>query len=534
MSKDEAQVKITTPGAPQAQQALKDTGEAAKQMGRDVEHAARGGVEQTGSLKTKTDETKESLDIASGSVSKMLGAFAGASAAIKAMEALNRQIEKSIELQRRAFEMSMTPLELGKGMSIQTGQGTEQEWAKKIIQLQIAGGFANAVTASEVMTAVDIGYSSIGGISSEEGYKFARDIAPDINALKLTADQASAVVKLAGTAGVKPELDAFRDYLAKIQAGYTKSESTDMGRFIAGLQTGGSMYIALGGSLEGAIANYTGTLSQTGGNEPRSATDLERMSRLAAGAFKESHQAIGEAYGVEMSNASLDQSLAMYINYAARIPENQRLQALMEIGIPQEVASTINTLATEKGRTAISGAYQSIAKTGKSKIVDQTERDKRSITTRKAKIEAKAALEQLETDPIDIFFQLARERTDDIYNEIISEDPMGRTPGGLNEGELKAVLYAQLLAEARDSEIGFFQKPLLRLPYVSKLDNQRIRLIAERAFRKKATLEQSQQDLSEFEYSPVVNKVVNFNTSYNSNYNYATQDRQTPNYSQDE
>jgi hypothetical protein len=511
MPADEAQVKITTPGAPQAQQALKNTGEAAKQMGRDVSAASDNAANKTKDVGDEAGNTSGKLEGMGNAAKQMVSGFMGLAAVVKILEDIAAKLEETIRLRDEALGAAMTPLQLGQQMVVQTGTGSQQQWAERILRLQQTGGFADASAASELMTAMDVGFAGQGGIGSEDIMNLTTRIAPDLAAMNLSGSQVSAIIKLAGTAGIEPTEAAFRDFFAKVQTGYTKSKSTDFSQFITGLQKGGTAYMAQGGSLEGAISNYSASLSVSA-NENLASTLLEQASRLAGGGYEKPRQAIESAYGVSFGDLSIDQRYDMLIDYASRLPESQRLQFLVEAGIPAELASGFNKLATPDAMRTMAQTRSAVGSADAGLIASQTGGWMDSSLYKTNRMTASDQAAQLRSaDVYQTQIRLKR-KAEQIYEDMARR---GEAPVFVGRESAIAGIYAELLEREGGYDRGMLAEWIQDPGFASVLGLDRFQagMIYKSANRG-------------YENNAQVN--------YINNYNYSTQSRQSPQYSQDE
>jgi hypothetical protein len=519
MSKDEAQVKITTPGAPQAQTELKNTGEAAKQMGRDVSGASDHAAAKTEGIGKKAGETEKKIQSIGESAKNMIAGFLGLSAVTGVLDGWIERFEKMIDLREQFLDSSISALELGKSMSFQTGSGTADEWAKKILHLQKEAGFANPRMVSELMTAMDVMLKDKGGVADKEVMQLVRDIAPDLAAMPFSASEVSSLIDFAQTANVAPTQDALRDYFAKIHKGYTESKSTDPSGFITGLQKGGTAYMSQGGSLEGAIANFAASRAVTS-SEELAATLVEQASRLSGGGYEEPRKAIEQAYGVRFADTSIDQRYQMLIGYAASLPESQRMEFLTQAGINPELSSGLMKLATPGARKTFRSTSVSVSAANAAFVSDNTRRHRSGVLDDYYAIEAQGAFEKLDATEPEKVFALARKRAEDIVTDMESKAPLK-----MPREELVATIYGQILAGVGGYDYqSLYDSPTI--PFVKDMVHQKVPFL-DRYTATKIT--QEQEDRFERQYQP-----GNINIQYIQNYNYATQARQTPNYSQDE
>jgi hypothetical protein len=469
MNNNEAKILISEQGAKQTQTAFDQTGKAAGKMGESVNKAGKSGSAAAGDIGTGADKAAGKLDNLSSKAMDMVKGFAGLSAVVAMINSLNEQLAETIRLRDQALQASMTPLELGQQMAVQTGSGTQESWAKQITNLQMAAGFKGPQAAAELMTAMDVMFSDRGGIADQGISELTSAIAPDIAAMGLSGEQTSAAIKLAGTADVGADAESFKKFFAQLQTGFTKSKSTSMGEFLSGLQKGGTAYVAQGGSLTGAISNYSGALSVSA-NENLASTLLEQATRIAGGGYEKPRQAIESAYGVSFSDLSIDQRYQLLIDYAGRLPESQRMQFLTEAGVPAELASGFSKLATGGARKATASTAAAVGAASGSMITAQTARYKQSPVYRvNRQASSSGADKLLGAENYDTQIMLKRQAEQQYEQMVLA----GEQPFAGRESTI-ARIYSDLLAEHGGYEKTGRQKWIEQEGFVSMIGGDKL------------------------------------------------------------
>lgn len=522
---NEAKILITEQGAKQTQVALDQTGQAAKRMGADVNAGATEGAKGNEKVKTSADEATKSTGLLGKAGAGLLKGFAILSTISKMVDDLNGRLKETIRLREDALKSSLTPLELGQQMLVQTGTGSQQGWAKKILQMQQSAGFATPQAASELLTAMDVEFTSQGGVSNSKVMDMAEQIAPDLAAMNLKPEQVSAIIKFAGTAGAKSDADSYRTFLAKIQKGFTTAKSTDMSSFISGLQKGGTGYLSQGGSIDAAIANYSGALSVSA-NENLGSTLFEQASRLAGGGYEKPRQAVEEAYGVTFSDLSMDQRYNLMVGYASSLPESQRMQFLIEAGVPAEVASGFNKLSTSTSRQATMKTYSAVRSAKADFIKNQTAENKKSLLYKVNRQDASSESDKLIDTESDEAFQIAMRKAEQIYEDRARK---GDTKWGTTKEAETYEIYSEQLAKIGGYERSgwdkFMETPgfASKIPIIGPIEEWNIKTRAEGNYMDKAP-----------DWYPSKNNNAPSGNTVQINYNYDRSRSSNTGYTQDE
>jgi hypothetical protein len=237
---------------------------------------------------------------------------------------------------------------------------------------------------------LDIAFARQGGIKSRQIQELARQLAPFIGAAGLGPEEVAKVFEFAGTAGIAPTEQAYKEYFAKLQAGYTASKATDFGQFMMGLQKGGTAYMAMGGTLEEAISAFASARSVMA-NEALAATLIEQVTRLSSGGYEKPREAIEKKLGVRWENLAMDERMNALLRYVESIPEAKRGQVLTEQGFPAELTTQVGKMVSPEAKRTMEATRQQVADATAMMIEQQTKAYMESILAEQRKAEAEIA-----------------------------------------------------------------------------------------------------------------------------------------------
>jgi len=371
MSKD-VNIHIKTPGADKARQDLDGVGRSGKGVGDSVGEGGRKGAEGMNKIKDAADKSHSVLGKLTGQVKAFIGGWLGIQGLFKIFDAFTQKLERIQELQKSIYERSLTFMEIGQALEFQTGTvGKQQYWAKQAAELTEAGGLKEGV-AGQMLTSLDIALAAQGGIKNQQVLQLAKELAPFAGAAGLGPEEVTKLFEFAGTAGVAPTAEAYKDYFAKVQAGYTASKATSFGQFMMGLQKGGTAFMTQGGTLEEAISTFAGARAVLP-NEALAATAVEQIARLSAGGYEKPRLAMEKALGVKWSDLSMNQRTAALLRYTARIPESQRAQIMTEQGFPPELVTVINKMVSPEALQTMAATRQSVGEATGITVDEQTQ-----------------------------------------------------------------------------------------------------------------------------------------------------------------
>ena len=357
MSK-EVNIHIKTPGAEEAKRHLNDMSRSTEKVGESTAKGSRqavAGLDKTEKKLGRLDRTTQKL---TGQVKAFVGAWLGLAGAKAVVNWLIQRLERIKQLQGEIYEKSLSMAEIGQALEVQTGTvGQQQQWTKKALEVQKAGGLTDTGTAQQMMVSMDIAFKSQGGIKNPDIMNMAKQLAPFVGTMGLSGDEVTKLFEFAGTAGISPTAAAYKDYFAKLHAGYTSSKATDFGQFMIGLQKGGTAFMGAGGSLESAIGTFSAARSVTP-NESLAATTMEQIVRLSSGAYEKPRKSLEKSLGVNWSELSMDQRVTTLLQYAKSIPAGSRTQTLVEQGFEPGLADVIAKMATPEATATFTSTTQ--------------------------------------------------------------------------------------------------------------------------------------------------------------------------------
>ena len=371
MSKD-VNIHIKTPGADKARQDLDGVGRSGKGVGDSVGEGGRKGAEGMNKIKDAADKSHSVLGKLTGQVKAFIGGWLGIQGLFKIFDAFTQKLERIQELQKSIYERSLTFMEIGQALEFQTGTvGKQQYWAKQAAELTEAGGLKEGV-AGQMLTSLDIALAAQGGIKNQQVLQLAKELAPFAGAAGLGPAEVTKLFEFAGTAGVAPTAEAYKDYFAKLQAGYTASKATNFGQFMEGLQQGGTAFMTKGGTLEEAISTFAGARAVLP-NEALAATAVEQIARLSGGGYEKPRLAMEKALGVKWSDLSMNQRTVALLQYTAAIPQNVRDQVMAEQGFPNELITSVSKMVSPEALQTMAATRQSVGEATGITVDEQTQ-----------------------------------------------------------------------------------------------------------------------------------------------------------------
>jgi len=397
MSKD-INIHIKTKGADQTKQQLGGIGQSAKQVGNDTAKAnqkAGGATDQTTEKLKKQGGTLVKLG---GQVKTFIGAWLGLQGVMKLASMFTEKLERIQQLQKSIYEQSVSMMEVGQSLEFQTGTvGKAPFWAKQAGELTAAGGLKEGV-AGQMLTSMDIAFAAQGGIKNAEVRNLGKELAPFVGTAGFSSNEVAKLFEFAGTAGVEPNVEAYRRFFGQLQAGYTSSKSTQGGEFLTGLQKGGTAYMSMGGSLTQAISAFSAAKAVMP-TEALAATLLEQTARLSGGGYEKPRMNIEESLGVKWSDLSMDQRMDALLMYVKKIPENERAQTLAEAEFPLELTTQLGKMVSPEAMTAMETTRQAVTSADSVMVNAQSEAYMDSILGRSRTAAARRGLQKLGAGP---------------------------------------------------------------------------------------------------------------------------------------
>jgi len=295
------------------------------------------------------------------SAGQLIASFAGLGAVTAMLKEMLDALKAIDVAQRQIYERSLGTGPLGQALEFQTGTvGRQQYWAETALAIQKAGALQSPQIAEQMLVSMDVAFSAQGGAKSRQVQDIAAQLAPFVGTAQLGPADVAKLFAFASAAGIAPTTEAYQDYFAQIRTGYTSSKSVDFGQFVTGLQQGGTAYLTQGGTLPEAISAYAGALAVTP-SEPRAATLISQMSRLASGAMPKAREAMEAGLGVQWSALSFDERLAATLQYVSGLPEEERSALLAAAGFPTELIVEAGKLTSREAVAATSATRQKLA-----------------------------------------------------------------------------------------------------------------------------------------------------------------------------
>jgi len=401
MAKD-INIHLKTTGAEQTKQKLRETGKAAKGVGESTAAGHKQGAQATEQATQKMTGMGRVLSNLKSQVFAFVGAWLSIQTAQKALDYFIEKLQRIQQLQKEIYKTGLSLAEIGQALEFQTGtRGRQQYWTEQAIRLQQAGGIAMPETAQQMMVSMDIAFQRLGGIQSEQVMELAMQLAPFVGAAGakgLGPEEVSKLFEFAGIAGIAPTEEAYKEYFAKLQAGYTASKAVDFGQFMMGLQKGGTAYMAMGGTLEEAISAFASARSVMA-NEALAATLVEQIARLSGGAYERPRQAIERKLGVSWPGLSMDERMDALLRYVGGIPEARRGEVLAKEGFPIELTTQIGKMVSPEAVRTMGTTREQVAEATATMIEELTQAYLDSMLAEERKTEAKIALRRAKAAP---------------------------------------------------------------------------------------------------------------------------------------
>ncbi|MBW8017434.1 MAG: hypothetical protein FVQ82_14740 [Planctomycetes bacterium] len=399
MSNKDINIHIKTPGADQSKQNLDKVGKSGKHVGDDIASGSKKAASATEKSAKKLSSMGRILSTLKGQVVGMVGAWLGMEGVKKLINYFIDKLERIKKLQEDIYQKSLTLGEIGQDLEMQTDTvGQQREWTKKTLEVQKAGGLKDPATAKDMLVSMDIALKGQGGIKNPAVMNLAKDLAPFMGATQMGSDEVGRLFGFATTAGVAPTAKAYRQYFAKIKAGYTSSESTDIGQFMSNLQRGGTAYMGQGGSLNEAISAFASARSVTA-NESTAATLLEQVARFSSGAYAKPRQAVEKSQGVKWENMNMDQRMDALLGHIKMLPESSRTQTMIEQGFEPGLATEVQKMVTPKAISAMRSTRRSVGQATTSLTGRQMQAYLDSDVGKARSLDAEKSLMDIEAGP---------------------------------------------------------------------------------------------------------------------------------------
>lgn len=444
MAKD-INIHVNAPGADKAKQDMYSVAQSAKHVGKQTAEsqqkasiATEGTTKSLGRMDTLLGKLK-------GQVAGFIGAWLGLQGIRKLVNWLIEKLERIARIQEDIYQKSIALGEIGQALEFQTGtKGMQKQWATEAAKLQKAGGLSSAQVAQQMLVSMDIAFAAQGGIKNPAVLGIAGELAPFVGAGNLGAEEVTKLFEFAGTAGIAPTADAYKQYFAQLHAGYTSSKATNFGQFMMGLQKGGTAYMSMGGSLTGAISAFAGARAVLP-NEALAATLVEQSSRLSGGGYEAPRMAIEQALGVKWDQLSMDQRLGALLQYTASIPESQRSQVLAEHGFPLELTTQIGKMVTPEATRAMATTRMRVGGATAQTVDELTTSYLKSDLGKQRQVDAEIKLGLIKAGPQFADWQTRIQKTKAAHEIIVAKGEDRRI---LDRVEPYVMAYEDLLEDA--------------------------------------------------------------------------------------
>ncbi len=380
-------------------QATENLGKKTEQAGRKTEQAGRKGAKGTEEATRKLGGMGRILDNLKGQVGAFFTAWLGFEGVKRVIRWLIEKLERIARLQGEIYDKSVQLSELGQALEMQTGTiGKQQYWAEQIVAGQKAGGLRGPGVAKEMMTSMDIVFADQGGIKDPGVLALYKELAPFVGGAQMTGGDVAKLFEFAGTVGVEPTADAYKDYFGKVVAGYTASKATDFGAYMIGLQKGATGWIAKGGSFKGALSIFSAARAATS-NEALAANLLEQTVRMSGGGYEKPVKAMERALGVKWSDLSMDERADALMEYVRSLPESTRDATLTKQGFPLEIGGQIGKLVGPEATRVYADALAEIESATPEKVTAFTDAYMKSLLGKHRVSEARISEIQIKAGP---------------------------------------------------------------------------------------------------------------------------------------
>lgn len=446
MAKD-INIHLKTQGAAQTKQQLEEVGKASQRVGEQTAAGQKRGADETEKTTQKISGMSRVLSSLKTQVMGLVGAYLGLQGVRAVVTWLIQKLERIAQLQKDIYQSSLSLAEMGQALEMQTGtRGMQMHWAQQVAGLQAAGALRGPGVAQQMMVSMDIALAAQGGIKNQQVMALAAQLAPFIGAAGLGPEEVSKLFEFAGTAGVPPTAEGYKDFFAKLQVGYTASKATVFGQYLLGLQKGVTPFMAMGGGLEKGISTFVGARAVSP-NEALAATLVEQMARLASGAYERPRKAMERKLGISWEAISMDERLNALLQYVGGIPEARRGEVLAAQGFPIELTSRIGMMVSPEARGAMAGARGQVGAAAPAMIDELTRIYTESLLGRERATEAGIGLKKIIAAPEFADWQ-TRIKTARAEHEILVGK--GRDRWIYDSLEPYVMAFEQMMAEIRE------------------------------------------------------------------------------------
>jgi hypothetical protein len=395
----EVNIHVKTTGTPQTKQELDEVGSSANKLAQNIiEGQKQAGAASEESTK-KLSGMGRILDSLATQAKAYILAFVGWKTVQEILGRLIEKLERIARLQNEIYEKSLTFADIGQRLEFQTGTaGKQQYWTEQALKIQKAGALSSPAVAQQMMLSADTAFAKQGGIKNQQILNMLTKLSPFFGAAGLGPSETDKVFEFAGKAGIAPTTQAYKQYLAQLQAAFKTSGATNFGEFMVGLQRGGTAYMEVGGTLTEALSAYSGARGVVA-NDELAATLVEQVARLSAGGYEKPRKVIEKALGVKWSELTMDQRTAALLRYVGGIPESQRVETLVAQGFRPELAMQIGKMVTPGAATTMAAAREAVLTATPAATEQQNQAYLDSMLGKARQTEADIAAKQVGTGP---------------------------------------------------------------------------------------------------------------------------------------
>ena len=371
----------------QTKQALAQVAAQTQKMGLDTTQAHDRAGHAVQNHADKTSRLDSIISSVGGGVAKMVASFFGMSAVLGTLDRVATKF-KEIESESGVW----APYAAGQSLENQTGTvGQQKQWSQFALNLQKAGGLQNIATATQMGISADIALGSSGGIKNPEVQKLLMELAPFVGANQIGPEEVTKLFNFANIAKVKPTAEGYKDYFAKLRAGFASSKATSFGEFMVGLQKGATGYLAGGGSLESGIGMFAASTSVMA-NADLAATLMEQMARLSEGAYEKPREQLEKYAGVKWASINSDQRSDVLLKYVKSLPPERRIEMLTSQGFPADLATGAAKLVSPEAISTMAAAKANVASASSTQVDDQAKAYLSSMAAKERSVEAGSAM----------------------------------------------------------------------------------------------------------------------------------------------
>ena len=205
MSNKDINIHVRAKQAEQTKSKLDSVARSAKAVGDKTVSGQRQVADSTDKASKKLDKQKSTFDSLKSKVLGYITAAVGIERLIAMFGRLLEKLQAIQKIQSELYEKSLEPMGLGQILVGQTGQGSQQMWAKHILDLQKAGGLESPQAAQRMMVAGDIAFGAHGGVAKPAIRGLLKELAPMFGDAGMGGEEIAKFFEFASTAGVNAD-----------------------------------------------------------------------------------------------------------------------------------------------------------------------------------------------------------------------------------------------------------------------------------------------------------------------------------------